>query len=190
MDVAKLKNPNYEGEIDFTIAEQHADRVIGKMPVAAQTFGVTANADGSLLYVPTVGMIVDGRTGAKLAVLPDDVKGAGSRMLNDGTVVATAANTIRRFDATGRELQRIPSPLRQANVLGEIGQGKVILGSREGGLIVDLERGAIEQHLRDGYPAWSWTPDPRVRRYAPGATINYMQWQNRRMHILQRKPVG
>lgn len=33
MDVARLNNPNYTGSIDFTIAEQHADRVVGKMPV-------------------------------------------------------------------------------------------------------------------------------------------------------------
>lgn len=164
--------------------------ITGKMPMPAQTSGTSANADGSLLYVPTVGMIVDGRTGAKLGVLPDDVKGSGSRMLNDGTVVATRANTIRRFDATGRELQRIPSPLRQANVLGEIGDSKVILGSREGSLILDLKRGAVDQHLRGGYPAWSWSPDPRVRRYTPGATINYMQWHNRGMQILQTKTAG
>ena len=33
MDVAKLNNANYAGSIDFTIVEQQADRVIGKMPV-------------------------------------------------------------------------------------------------------------------------------------------------------------
>lgn len=159
----------------------------GRFTPPPQLFGVSANADGSLLYLPSTATIIDGRTGATVTVLPQEVRGAGSRMINDGTVIAVGQHTLRRFDRSGRELLRIASPMQRANVLGEVGDSKVILGWRGGAQIVDLQRGVVEQHLQGAHPAWSWSHDPRVRRYAAGATINYIQFRDGKLQVLKTK---
>lgn len=179
-----LGSPARIGELDLA---NRKFTETGKFTSPAQLFGVSANADGSLLYIPTTTTIVDGRTGAIVTVLPQDVRGASSRMLNDGTVIAVGQHTLRRFDRNGRELLRIASPMQRANVLGEVGASKVILGWRDGAQIVDLQRGVVEQHLKGAHAAWSWSHDPRVRRYAAGAAVNYLEWRDGRMQVLKTK---
>jgi ABC-type transport system involved in multi-copper enzyme maturation permease subunit len=179
-----VRAPALIGELD--IARRRFVET-GRIAPPAHMFGVSANHDGSLLYIQPTATVVDGRTGAVVSKLPVDVRGTGSRMLNDGTIVVVGQHMLRRFDAHGRELLRTASPMERANVLGEIGASKIVLGWAGGAQIVDLQRGVVEQHIKGAHPAWSWSRDPRVRRYTAGAAINYIQRLDGKLQVLKTK---
>ena len=134
---------------------------------------VGASADGSRLYVR--GRIVDARTGAMVAALPEwEPKMLRSRMLSDGSVARCGyeggAAHLRIYDTGGVLRHDLVLPgVKNSYVAGDTADGKlIVLASREVGkeqktFVVDPKRGVIEQ-VREGIlgPYPSWGIDPRV----------------------------
>lgn len=148
----------------------------------------SVSGDGSRMFLRADRIIADGRTGATIARLP---KGEGrpfaTAMLNDGRVALagrTKATTILRIYTRDGALQReVTMPVREAWIVGERTDGKLLLlgfntvtrepnGRGRTMFLVDLNRGTIDRTLPDVRgPVLGWSPDPRLVRYDANAKL-------------------
>lgn len=143
----------------------------GEFPKNAPFVGTSA--DGSRVYVR--GAILDGRTGATIATLPEwKPELPRSRMLSDGSVSRSGFDggkaIVKIFNADGTARHELVLPgVKHTSVAGDTADGKlIVLASRDVRkeqkvFVVDPKRGVIEQ-VREGlagpYPAWE--TDPRA----------------------------
>ncbi len=157
--------------------------VTGSSMIQPRFDAVSVSADGSRMLLRASRLIVDGRTGATIATLPE---GADcfwcSTMLSDGRVVTSRrgekSNRVTIFSREGVLQREIVLPVRASAIVGERTDGKLIfLGFSMGGayrnmFVVDGNRGTIERTLHDVRgPAPSWSPDPRLTVYDAKAKL-------------------
>lgn len=107
---------------------------------------MTVSDDGSRAYLPQSSRILDARTGATIATLPQAGAVYRAAMMNDGRVLVLEGGettvALRVFDRDGHELRRIALPnLDRSAVRAQLGENKVVVGGAKGCVIVDLERG-------------------------------------------------
>jgi hypothetical protein len=162
--------------------------VTGTTMTLPRTIALSVSADGSRMLLRGDRVIVDGRTGAKIAQLP---QGKGntlmSTMLSDGRVVLSdrtnATTTLRIYSRDGALQHEVTMPVRVAWIAGERTDGKLLLlgftkvtsevnGRGRTMFVVDLNRGTIERTLPDVKgPSPDWSPDPRLVRYDANAKL-------------------
>ncbi|HEX8410134.1 MAG TPA: hypothetical protein VF883_14825 [Thermoanaerobaculia bacterium] len=146
-------------------------RQTGEFPKNATLVGTSA--DGSRAYVR--GAIVDGRTGATIATLPEwKPELPRSRMLSDGSVARSGFEggkaIVKIFDAEGTPRHELVLPgVKHTSVAGDTADGKlIVLASRavrqeQKVFVIDRQRGVVEQ-VREGLagPFPAWETDPRA----------------------------
>lgn len=142
----------------------------GEFPKNAPFIGTSA--DGTRVYVR--GAILDGRTGAAIATLPEwKPELPRSRMLSDGSIARSGFEggkaIVKIFNADGTARHELVLPgVKQTYIAGDTADGKLIVpASRAVRLehkvfVIDPKRGVIEQ-VREGLagPYPSWETDPR-----------------------------
>lgn len=143
----------------------------GQFPKHAPFVGTSA--DGSRVYVR--GAILDGRTGATIATLPEwKPELPRSRMLSDGSVARSGFDggkaIVKIFNADGTARHELVLPgVKHTSIAGDTADGKlIVLASRDVRkeqkvFVVDSKRGVIEQ-VREGLagPFPAWETDPRA----------------------------
>jgi len=181
---AVLRLVSYE-DGSFVIRELDVARprlsVTGK--VSAKRSPVVMSADGSRMLLRHEARIVDGVTGQLVAQLqtPQGSPLLTSAMLNDGRVVVTSRRVLHVFDRDGSPVREVAIPVERAAITGEVGDSKLLLRTQAGSYLVDLNRGIVEQNLRGlRAPAfWSWSADPRLQRFLPGAVLTTLDTKNK-----------
>jgi hypothetical protein len=144
-------------------AERHMQTQSGKV--------VSVSGDGTRMFLRGPNVIADAHSGATIARLDAERYGVAS-MLHDGSVVAaafakgTARVHIYGPDGVRRHELTLPGTAGLW-IAGEVEGGKVLLATRRGMLVVDVNRGTIVQKL-DGVrgPMPRFSADPRLIRYA------------------------
>jgi hypothetical protein len=145
------------------------------LPIGYQ--GLALTADGSRLFLPRDGAVIDTHTGATLATLPvRPERPFFSTMLRDGSTVVTRDSKLYYADRNGTLIAEIPIPVRQAAVVGQLGASKVLLAvtrdkAKQRMLIVDLAARRVQRSI-DGLvgPIPTWT-DPVLRDYRDDGTF-------------------
>jgi hypothetical protein len=74
-------------------------------------------------------------------------------MLRDGSLIVTGDSKLVHMDAGARVLGEVPIARGQTYVIGEIGTSKLLVGSDEGTMIVDLAAKKVTVSVPVGGPA-------------------------------------
>ncbi|HEX6083299.1 MAG TPA: hypothetical protein VF266_02160 [Thermoanaerobaculia bacterium] len=137
---------------------------------AALRNSVSVSGDGTRMFVRGPNVIADARSGAAIATLDAERYGAAS-MLHDGSVVAAAfakgAARVHLYGPDGVRRHELTLPGTPGLwITGEVEGGRVLLTTRHGMLVVDVNRGVIVRKL-DGVrgPTPHLGADPRLVRY-------------------------
>lgn len=164
--------------------------VTGTATASARNRFLSVSGDGSRMLLRAEPTIVDGRSGAVIAKLPE---GEGnvmtSALLDDGRPVVTrraekSTSTLAIYSRDGALQREVTLPARVAWITGERSDGKLILlgitwvsndldtrGYKL--MLVDVNSGRIERILEDtrGPSPMSGDSDPRLTQYDAKAKI-------------------
>ncbi|HEX2831392.1 MAG TPA: hypothetical protein VHW00_00165 [Thermoanaerobaculia bacterium] len=165
-------------------------RVTGTTAAGARQRFLSVSGDGSRMLLRADTTIVDGRTGALIAKLPEaDGNIMTSALLNDGRAVVSRraqknSSTLTIYAQDGAAQHALTLPARVAWIIGERTDGKLLLlgvtwpandlesrGYQV--LLVDVNRGKLERTLPDTRgPSSFWASnDPRLMQYDAKAKI-------------------
>ncbi|HYC89039.1 MAG TPA: hypothetical protein VEO54_07500 [Thermoanaerobaculia bacterium] len=155
---------------ELDLRTRRLTRTESPLPAAPRN-GLTVSGDGTRMFLRGKNMIVDARSGTILAALEPARYNVAS-MLHDGSVVAAASANgtahVHIYGPGGEHRHELTLPETPGLwITGEVEGGKVLLATRRGMLVVDVNRGTIVRRV-DGVrgPMPRFSADPRLIRYA------------------------